>query len=95
LVDINLYSIAVSLCTIELSVYNPLLWGFPGDSAVKNPPAMQESQETQVQSWDWEDSPGGGHGNPFQYNCLENPMDRGAQQATIHWIAELELTEAT
>ena len=27
-------------------------------------------------------SPGGGHGNPFQYSCLENPMDRGAQWAT-------------
>ena len=55
MVDVNLYSIAVSLCTIELSVYNTLLWGFPGGSAVKNPPAMQESQETQVQFWDWED----------------------------------------
>ena len=27
-------------------------------------------------------SPGGGHGNPLQYSCLENPMDRGAWQAT-------------
>ena len=29
-------------------------------------------------------SPGGGHGNPFQYSCLENPMDRGAWWATVH-----------
>ena len=29
-------------------------------------------------------SPGGGHGNPLQYSCLENPMDRGAWQATAH-----------
>ena len=28
--------------------------------------------------------PGGGHGNPVQYSCLENPMDRGARQATVH-----------
>ena len=28
--------------------------------------------------------PGGGHGNPVQYSCLENPMDRGAWQATVH-----------
>ena len=28
-------------------------------------------------------SPGGGHGNPLQYSCLENPMDRGAGQATV------------
>ena len=27
-------------------------------------------------------SPGGGHGNPLQYSCLKNPMDRGAWQAT-------------
>ena len=29
-------------------------------------------------------SPGKGHGNPLQYSCLENPMDRGAWQATVH-----------
>ena len=28
--------------------------------------------------------PGGGHGNPLQYSCLENPMDRGAWQAAVH-----------
>ena len=33
-------------------------------------------------------SPGGGHGNPLQYSCLENPMDRGAQQATVQEGAE-------
>ena len=31
-------------------------------------------------------SPGGGHGNPLQYSCLENPMDRGAWRATVHRI---------
>ena len=31
-------------------------------------------------------SPEGGHGNPFQYSCLENPMDRGAWQATVHRV---------
>ena len=30
----------------------------------------------------WERSPGEGHGNPLQYSCLENPMDRGAWQVT-------------
>ena len=29
-------------------------------------------------------SPRGGHGNPFRYSCLENPMDRGAWQAIVH-----------
>ena len=33
-------------------------------------------------------SPGGGHGNPLQYTCLENPMDRGAWQAMVHRVAK-------
>ena len=33
-------------------------------------------------------SPGGGHGNPLQYSCLENPMDRGAPRATVHRVAK-------
>ena len=33
-------------------------------------------------------SPGGGNGNPLQYSCLENPMDRGAWQATVHRVAK-------
>ena len=33
-------------------------------------------------------SPGGGHGNPLQYSCLENPMDRGAWRATVHGVAK-------
>ena len=40
-------------------------------------------------------SPGGGHGNPFQYSCLENPMDRGASWATVHRAAEPDMTEVT
>ena len=32
-------------------------------------------------------SPGRGHSNPIQYSCLENPMDRGAWQATVHGVA--------
>ena len=33
-------------------------------------------------------SPGGGHDNSLQYSCLENPMDRGTWQATVHWVAK-------
>ena len=32
--------------------------------------------------------PGGGHGNPLQDSCLENPLDRGAWQATVHGVAK-------
>ena len=37
-------------------------------------------------------SPGGGHGNPLQYSCLENPMDRGPWRATVHRVAESNTT---
>ena len=38
---------------------------------------------------------GGGHGSPFQYSRLENPMERGAWQATVHRLTESNMTEAT
>ena len=40
-------------------------------------------------------SPGGGHGNPLQYSCLENPMDGGAWQAIIHKVTESDTTAVT
>ena len=45
-------------------------------------------RETWVQSLGQEDSPGEGNGNPLQYSCLENPMDRGAWWATVHGVAK-------
>ena len=38
-------------------------------------------------------SPGKGNGNPLQYSCLENLMDRGAWRATVHRVAESDMTE--
>ena len=40
-------------------------------------------------------SPGGVHGNPLQYSCLENSMDRGAWWATVHRVTESYTTEST
>ena len=40
-------------------------------------------------------SPGGGRGNPLQYSCLENPMDRGAWQAPVHRVAKSWTQQAT
>ena len=37
----------------------------------------------------------GGHGNPLQYSCLENPMDRGAWQAIVFRVTESDMTEET
>ena len=39
--------------------------------------------------------PGGGHGNPPQYSCLETPLDRGTWWATVYSVAELDMTEVT
>ena len=36
-------------------------------------------------------SPGEGNSNPLQYSCLGNPMDRGAWQATVHGVTELDI----
>ena len=53
--------------------------GFPGGSAVKNLPG--NAGDTGL-------IPGEVNGNPLQYSCLENPMDRGAWQATVHGVAK-------
>ena len=42
-----------------------------------------------------ERSPGGGHGDPLQYSCLKNPMDRGVWEGTVHRVAESDTTKAT
>ena len=39
--------------------------------------------------------PGRGHDNPLEYSCLENPINRGALWATVHYITESDTTEAT
>ena len=59
--------------------------GFPGGLVVTNPPANAGDTSLIPGS---ERSPGGGHGNPLQYSCLENSMDRGVWQGTVHRIAK-------
>ena len=43
----------------------------------------------------WGRSSGGGHGNPLQYSCLENPIDRGAWKAVVHRLEESDIHEVT
>ena len=57
---------------------------FP-DDLVKNPPANAEDAGSIPGTGR---SPGEGNGNPFQYSCLENPMDGGAWWATVHGVTE-------
>ena len=49
---------------------------------------MQETRDTGLIPGSGR-SPRGGHGNPLQYSCLENPMDGGAWQAIAHMVSEL------
>ena len=47
--------------------------------------------QTSLSNWtdlDWTEEPGGGHGNPLQCSCLENPVDRGAWLATVHRVTK-------
>ena len=70
--------------------YNPLYQGFPGGSVVKNLPTNAGDMGSIPGSGR---SPGGRNGNPLQYACLENPMDRGAWEATVHGVPESDMTE--
>ena len=62
---------------------------------VKNPPVNAGDVRDAGSISGLERSPGGGLGNLPQYSCLENPMDRGAWQATIHGVAGSDTAEVT
>ena len=57
---------------------------------VKNLPANVEDLRDTGLIPGWGRSPGEGNGNPLKYSCMENPMDRGAWQATVHRMARVE-----
>ena len=62
--------------------------GFPGGSVVKNPPANARDMGSIPEMGR---SPAVGNGNPLQYSCLENSMDRGAWQAKVHGVAKSQI----
>ena len=70
--------------------------GFPGGVVVKNPPpnAIDTGDAGLIPGLGR--SPAEGNGNPLQYSCLENPMDRGAWWATVHGVTKSQdMTEQT
>ena len=65
-------------------------WAFQVSLAVKNPAANAgDTRDMGSIPW-WGRSPGGGRGNPLQYSCMENLMDRGACWATVHGVIKSE-----
>ena len=64
--------------------------GFPGGSGVKNPPADVGDAGDAGSVLGLGRSPGGGNGNPLQYFCLKNTMDRGAWWVTVHGVERVD-----
>ena len=62
--------------------------GFPGGDSGKNPPANAGDVRDAGLIPGLGRSPGGGHGNPLQYSCLENPMNRGAWRTIVHSVTK-------
>ena len=66
---------------------------FPGGSSGKEPACQHRRYESRrFNPWVGR-SPREGDGNPLQYSCLENPIDRGTWWATVHGVPESDITE--
>ena len=65
-----------------------MIWASQVAVLAKNPPSDMEDIRERGSVLGLERSPGGGHSNPLQYSCLDNPMDRGAWWATVHGVAK-------
>ena len=78
------FHVLSSMSSLILMAYVPF-GGLPRCSVVKNPPASAGDMSSIPGSGR---SSEGGNGNLLQYCCLENPMDRGAWQATVHRVTK-------
>ena len=73
---------------IDLLVVSVALRSFPGGTSGKEPACQcRRHKRHGFDPWVGR-SPGGGHGNPLQYSCLENPMHRGAWRATVYSVPQ-------
>ena len=82
---------------LYLVVFLIVLWLYKNYKFRKGFPGGTSGNESTDNAWDARDlgsirglewSPGGGHGNPLQYSFLENPVDKGAWKATVHWFTK-------
>ena len=85
-----LISTQIPVDDVHISFIYPSTWatGFPSDSVVKNLPANAGDAGSipWVRKTPWE-----GNGNPFQYSCLGNPMDREAWKAIVHGVTKSQI----
>ena len=87
---IYLFSFPFILIYTYIYIYI-IFFSFPGSSVVKNPPANAGDTGDTVSIPRSGRSPGEGTDNPLQYFCLENRMDRGVWQATVHGITKSQI----
>ena len=103
--DHSKYQVGQKVCKILQKSLNELFGQPHGGSVVKNPPAKAGDIRDAGLIPGSGRSPGGGKGNPLQYSCLENPMERGTWRAAEHGVhgvhartwggKELDTTQAT
>ena len=79
----------MSVFTIKVMLAS---WDFPGGAVVKSPPASAGDTRGVGSIPGWERCPGGGNGNPVQYSCLGNPINRGDWWAPVYGVAESDST---
>ena len=87
-----MYPFRLGFASHNIKIWYEILEGFPGGSVVKNLLA-KAGDSGSIPGWGR--SPEGRNGNPLQYSCLGNPMDRGGWQASVHSIADSDMIEAT
>ena len=68
-------------------------WGFPGGTSSKESACHTEDIRDMSLIPGSGRSPGWRHGNPLQYSCLENPMDKGAWRAIVHKVTKSDMTK--
>ena len=92
MVDIGLQIIGglvAKLCpTLVTMEWGAIAFSLTGGTVLKNSPANAGGTRDAGSISGSGRSPGRGNGNPLQYSCLKNSVDRGALWATVHWVTE-------
>ena len=90
----EIFHLSITTSTLFPSICHVVMGpaGFPGGSISKES-ACNEGELGSIPGLGR--LPGGGHGNPLQYSCLGNLMDRGAFWAAVHGVTESDTTEVT